>query len=704
MTTALGPFLLAASLQVVPPASAPPDTYRDEGVRSILASAIAARERDMEGILSYEGVARERVYVGLKVARFRRERGLFEGERVARIRWVRGGDRYVEWIGARYQVPLVGNSPEIQAEINADMGDDLLSDGPVALDFDPWDDRMLFGDEWLLHPLSDSAALHYRFASGDTLRLSLPMQDRAITMIEVQVEPRRPDIHLVAGSLWFDQDSGSLVRASYKPARPFDLELIEPEDADEVPGLLKPVTAEIDYVTVEYSLHEFRYWLPRRFALEGEASLGRFLHIPITVEWTVTGYRVNEESEMPIARPLPPGWTRTEQRRDRDGQISYLTVLMPPADSVINSPELSEAAVERAPAAFSDSEIDELRGELEDLLPSQARPGVEWVYGLRDGMARYNRIEGLSFGSSGTLPLPHRFSVQAQGRIGTADREPRGELTFFRGERDRGWALTGYRRLDFGSDWARPLEFTRSVSNLVGGNDQGAFFDALGVELSRVSTGRASRRTLRLFFEEHRAVSKETDFYLQRAIGPDDHMPENITAVEGSVYGGELELRGHKGVDPAGLMLSGRIVLEGAAGDFEYWRWMTSGALSHPFPFRLVGAVEAGLGMSAADTPIQRHFYLGGPETFRGLLTGDLSGSAFWFARTEIANDVAAARVVAFADFAWTGHEERFDTNGFASSVGVGGSLLDGLIRIDLAHVLKGEDGTRLHFYFDGLF
>ena len=706
MITALGAFLVAAPLQVTTPAQVPPDTYRDEGVRSILASATAARERDMEGILSYEGVARERVYVGLKVARFRRERALFDGERVARIRWERGGDRYVEWIGARYQVPLVGNSPEIQAEINEDLGDDLMNDGgPAALEFDPWDDRMLFGDEWMLHPLSDSAALHYRFGSGDTLRLSLPMENRVLTMIEVRVEPRRPDVHLVAGSLWFDQDSGSLVRASYKPARPFDLELIEPEDAAEVPGLLKPITAEIEYVTVEYSLHEFRYWLPRRFALEGEATVGRFLQIPLTVEWTVAGYRVNEvESEMPIAGPLPPGWTRTERRRDRDGQISYLTVLMPPTDSIINSPELSEAVVERAPVAFSDGEIDELRGALEDLLPSQARPGPEWVYGLREGMARYNRIEGLSLGASGTLPLRSRFSVQAQGRMGTADWEPRGELTFYRGERDRGWALTGYRRLDFGSDWARPLEFTRSVSNLLGGHDQGAFFDALGVELGRVSTGRASRRTLRLFFEEHRAVSKETDFYLQRAIGSDDHMPENITAVEGSVYGGELELRGHRGVDPGSLMLSGRIVLEGGAGDFEYWRWMTSGTLSHPLPFRLVGAVEAGLGMADADTPVQRHFYLGGPETFRGLHTGDLTGSVFWFGRTEVANDFAAARLVAFADFAWTGHEERFGTNGFAASAGVGASLLDGLLRIDLAHVLKGADGTRLHFYFDGLF
>ena len=221
MISTLGPFLLAASIQVPTTTTVPQDTYRDEGVREILASAAAARERDMEGILSYEGVARERIYVGLKVARFRRERGLFDGERVARIRWERGGDRYIEWIGARYQVPLVGSNTEIQAGINDDLEDELREELPMALEFDPWDDRMLFGDEWVLHPLSDSAAIHYRFGSGDTLRLTLP--DRALTMIEVRVEPRRPDIHLVAGSLWFDRDSGSLVRASYKPARPFDL-------------------------------------------------------------------------------------------------------------------------------------------------------------------------------------------------------------------------------------------------------------------------------------------------------------------------------------------------------------------------------------------------------------------------------------------------------------------------------------------------
>jgi len=44
-------------------------------------------------------------------------------------------------------VPLVGSSTEIQAEINDDLADELREELPMALECDPWDDRMLFGDE-----------------------------------------------------------------------------------------------------------------------------------------------------------------------------------------------------------------------------------------------------------------------------------------------------------------------------------------------------------------------------------------------------------------------------------------------------------------------------------------------------------------------------------------------------------------------------
>lgn len=706
MSMGLDILFLVVSLQVAAADTIPSDTYRDPGVRSILALAAEARERDMEGILSYEGRVRERVYVGLSMTGFRRERGLFDGERVAIIRWERGGDRYVQWIGARYHVPLIGNSPDVQAELDEGTARNLRDEGtPAALEFDPWDDRMVFGSQWVLHPLSDSAAFHYHFSSGDTLRLGLPAQNRTLTMIEVRVEPRRPDPHLVAGSLWFDQESGSLVRASYKPARPFNLELDQPEDADDVPGFLKPITADIDYVTIEYSLHEFRYWLPRRFALEGEASLGRFLKIPLTVEWTVTGYQVNEEeSEMPIVGPLPRGWTRTERRTERDGKARYVTILLPPADSIIHSAELSELSVEKAPTAFTQREIDQLKGELESLLPSRARPGPEWAYGLGQGMTRFNRVEGLSVGTATTRPLPNRFGLRAEARIGTADLEPRGEVDFFRGEPDRGWTITGYRRLAYVSDWEDPLDLRSSVQILINGEDQAAFYDALGGELTHASAGRSSERTLRLFFEEHRAVAKETDFHLQRVFDSNQFMEDNITAEEGTIYGGSLDLKGHRGVDPGALMLSGRIHVEGAAGDFDYWRWLGSGTIVHPLPFRLIGGLEGGLGMVAAGAPLQRGFYLGGPRTFRGLQDGDLSGTSFWFGRGEIGNEFPAVRLLGFGDFAWTGDSQTLGTDGFLASAGVGASLLDGILRIDLARVVKGGSETRLHLYFDGIF
>ena len=131
---------------------------------------------------------------------------------------------------------------------------------------------------------------------------------------------------------------------------------------------------------------------------------------------------------------------------------------------------------------------------------------------------------------------------------------------------------------------------------------------------------------------------------------------------------------------------------------------MASGALAHPLPFRLIGALEGGLGMAADETPIQRGFYLGGPKTFWGTPTGALIGTAFWFGRAEVANDFPAPRLVAFGDFAWVGDSQRFDSQGFASSVGLVASPLGGLVRVDLARALEGKDSIRLHIYFDSLF
>ena len=180
-----------------------PDAFRDPAAREIMLRAWAARDRDVEGLQSYEGVLRERIYVGLTALRFRRERALFEQERIARIRWSADGERAIHWLGARQAIPIVGadtRRDEVAAqgrveEAGADVRDDLRRElaGDLLHDrdlpgfaLDPTDDRLAFGSDWALHPLSDSADAHYRFASGDTLRIHLPPA-RDVVLHEVRV-------------------------------------------------------------------------------------------------------------------------------------------------------------------------------------------------------------------------------------------------------------------------------------------------------------------------------------------------------------------------------------------------------------------------------------------------------------------------------------------------------------------------------------
>jgi hypothetical protein len=88
----------------------------------------------------------------------------------------------------------------------------------------------------------------------------------------------------------------------------------------------------------------------------------------------------------------------------------------------------------------------------------------------------------------------------------------------------------------------------------------------------------------------------------------------------------------------------------------------------------------------------------------RGYDGGVLGGNAFWTARAEIANSFPAARISLFTDAGWAGDRKDFGNGRPLLSAGVGGSLLDGLIRMDLARGLRNPKGWRFDLYFDGLF
>lgn len=713
---------LGAGAAAAQDAQADDPTYRDAAVRALMERARAAREREVSGITSYEGTLRERIYVGLTALRFRRERGLFEQERVARVRWSDDGERAVQWLGARRAIPIVGADTrrdevqaegevkgageEVRAELRRDLPDELLGDADLSqFPLDPGGSRLLFGGDWALHPLADTADAYYRFSSGDTLRIRLP--DREVRLYEVRVEPREADFHLVAGSLWFDAETASLVRATYRPARPFNLLVDEPEDAEDVPGFLQPVEAELDYITVEYSLHDFRFWLPRRFAAEGEARLGRLVHIPITVEWSVGDYAVNEDStEMPIDGPLPAGWSRHEERVEDEetGKVSYMTIIVPEPDSLLDSPRLSQDFGERTPTAFTDQEIDELRGELDQLVPTyrQYRPHLAW--GLERGLLRYNRVEGLSVGSAVSVPLGAATSVTLQGRIGTGDRDPNVGLSLERGPEDRRWTLSGYfHRLTGMADQNNPFSLTTSLDNLLLGTDHGQYYRATGVSLGYARVGERVRWSLEGFHERQRSVESTTDFFLLQPVR-DYTAPALLEAEPLDLSGGRAALSWFAGVDPNGLILTGRLGAEAAGGDAVYQRVSATLSASHPLPLGLAGAVEVGAGALWGDDPVQRQLFLGGSGSLRGFDTNAFHGQSMWRVRAEIASGFAGARLAVFGDAGWTGPRAEFALTDPAASVGIGVSLLDGLLRADLGHGVRRGSQWKLHLYLDGLF
>lgn len=708
----------------------PSDTYGDPGVEAMILRAREARARDVEGIESYEALMRERIYVGLSALRFRRERGLFQQQRAARFRWERDGERAIQWLGARRTVPLVEGSEEANREISEELADELATEfqpGPLA--FDPWDDRVVFGDSWAEHPLSDSAAIHYRYRSGDTLRVTLPGEQGAITMAEVLVEPRRQDVHLLAGSLWFDVETGALVRASYRPARAFDLEIDEPEDAEDVPGIFKPIRVEIDYITIDYSLHEFRFWLPRRFGIEGEAQIGRLFRVPLTLEWTVGQYMVNEAvSEIPLAGELPPGWTRSERMIRDDGEPRFVTILVPPRDSLEQSSVLLPEELGTTPVAFTESELRDLRRELDGLLPGPDRIQGRFAYGFRDGMLRYNRVEALSAGLGAEFDLTSRTTLGGSARIGF-DLEPNGELFIRRGGSDRQFGFGIYRRLNYVNEREDPFTLGASALSLGVGYENAQFYRSWGAEGTLSSEGRRSRRFLTLFAERQTPAEKHTDFYLTGLISGSP-FPENIRAKDADILGGRVGMDWQVGLDPRSLIASGSIRLEGGYGSFpgasadcipeaceetdsfDYQRVWGSVALTHPLFWGLAGALEVGAGALWGPTLPQRDFYLGGYSTLRGFSAGhqQIYGSGAWMARLEVANDLPVARISVFSDAGWAGPREDFAFDDPYVDVGIGASLLDGIVRFDVARGVRVPGSStvpkewRVHFYLDGLF
>lgn len=683
----------------------PADTYADSGARDMIERARRARGTEAKGLASYEATIAERVYVGLSATRFRRERALFLSEQIARVRWDSAGREIYRWMGSRQEVPIVGEDVEVDEGCRTRDGDETRcgEDPDDLIPLDPQGDRLMLAGESFLHPLADTAAFHYRYASGDTIRIVLPSSGEEITLVQIRLEPRRIEFGLLAGAVWFDRETAALVRGAFRPARDFDLELDEPEDAEDVPGFVKPITASVHHMIVDYALQELRWWLPWRIRFEGEGRAGSLLRVPVAVEISVGDYALNEVDTLDVAEAdLPPGWVRrTSERKEDDGRTIEEVVLIPPRDSLRNSPLLSEDFFSGQPLGFTPEEIDRMERELDELTRARA---VAPPPRSRFGLFRYNRVEALSAGFRRQGPVAGMTGA-GEVRLGIGDWVPNADVSL-RDDLAAGSSVeaSAYYRLQAANDWGDPLSLESSVNALLFGADFGEYYRAGGVSIAHRDESGRFRHDLRMSTEHHEAVEKNTDFSLAELLGKDDP-PPNIEADEIWITALAGRLRTQWGVDPDGVIATTTAWGEGGLGGRQYARLAGAATVGLPLFWRLSAGVELSAGTTFGEVPVQKLYYLSGPRALRASEAGQISGEAFWMARTELGIGLPAVRLIAFGDFGAAGDRGDLSLEDPFISVGGGISVLDGLLRADLARGVQGPGPLRWQFllYLDAL-
>lgn len=716
---ALIPALLLVLQTAAPaPASPPPDdAYLDATARDLVR---LARERSQEAdrsIAAYRTLGRERLSVGLSA--LRRERVLFRRELAARIFWRRDGVGSVEVLGARQVVPVV--------EPGADAPRQAAREA-AQLSFDPGSTVLLRGlDESdstsLRNPLSVGSEAFYRFATGDTTRIRLS-QERVLRLVELRVTPRDPRRPGVQGSVWIDLDTHAAVRAVFRLNRPVDLKRDLGEDAGDIPGILQPIRMDLRYLTIDYGLWGGRWWLPRLVAMEGEARIGRMARLPVRYERGYEEFQVEGEEARGALSALadsldsyvataPADSAATQGRaaatagvrRRCTGQTCWEYRLQRPADSVlVHSEHLPASIYAEGEMIVSEGELAELAQVLRVHFPGQSpwhMPVVEHSL-LSPAMMRYNRVEGLSLAGRVDADFGP-VEADATARIGTADREPSFEVGVDRQGFASRQRVAAYRRLRGVDPDPAAMGFGRSLAALLLGRDDADYFRALGLEATGAVQGETGwEARWRLFAERQSEAVKSTDFSLARLFGQSDGFVDNLAADGADQVGGALALEISRGLDPRGLRWRAEASLLASVGDFQFARPALTLGLGFPLGGGAMGALEAAGGAALGSPPVQSQWFLGGPGTVRGYdATSRVHGPTFWRARAEVARAMTVARLVAFSDAGWVGERNAALLAPQLLSAGVGVSVLDGLLRLDLARALRGQTGWRLDLHVD---
>ncbi|MCE2953887.1 MAG: hypothetical protein ACK6DR_04245 [Gemmatimonas sp.] len=722
--------------------------FRDEAARTMLLGARVARLRQDSALLGYDVRALQRYSIGVGFADKGRARNIVTYESASRVRWQRARGVVVDVQGARTSSGLIPRDA-------LDNGEASMS---ASIPYYPGRDELWVGndvvtgevdDREMVHPMVEGAEAYYVYASGDTA--SIRTGSSVIHLREVRVRPRRPAWNVVVGSLWFDEARGTLVRAAFRFAAPFDFWLnlrdVDSTAAKELLGaiprairpLLPGVRGQMQAVTLEYGLYAGQFWLPRARYAEGvvQVSVAR---LPYRLEESFRYDAVNGADSlagMPpiIVPPEEPLTVRNQPRRDsiaaaqrarrdsvRAGLIDSLRATHPACDTSAFftetrfaadglTPVLTRVPCDRARLATSSALPPADGSDSADVFGVRARAqlvaqvmslGVQPVFApqrptvhVGPGLLRYNRVEGMSVGAAVRQQLGAGYAVNLTGRVGVADRMPNARAEVQRSDLQHTWTLGGYRELAAVGDDA-PLSAGSALGALLFGRDEGYYYRRAGLDLSYVRAPLTSdtRLTWRLFAERQQATGTNATWSLGRPM-----RDSNVTALGAGFAGlgvSSARTLGHAN----GLTLTSVVQVEGAVTDSRarqgYGRAMMQLSLARSLG-AFAGSVQLSGGTSVGQLPPQRRWYVGGTRTLPGLSFGTAGGDAFWLARAEVSRGMPLLRPVLFADVGWAGERNGW-RGGYRplSDVGLGLRALDGLVRADVARALYPVSRTRL--------
>ncbi|HXN77007.1 MAG TPA: ShlB/FhaC/HecB family hemolysin secretion/activation protein [Gemmatimonadaceae bacterium] len=722
---------VAKRLPVTPAVMA--SAFKDPGARDLLLRAREARLSQDSSLTGYDANAYERMSVGMGFTRIGRDRLLLRSEQASHVVWQRGKGAIVDVKGRRSVLPM------IEGVGNGEI--DLGNDGDIP--YAPGRETLWIGSDMakadvseneIIHPLAAGAEAYYTYQSGDSVEFQLPGGQR-LQLRELRIRPRQPKWNVAVGSLWFDASTAHLVRAVYRMAQEMDIMAVakeaneEDHDPDDdiprwVKPMITPMKANVSAITVEYGLHEGRFWLPRSQTIEGEAQVS-FMHIPFKLEQRYTYESVNGTEPMPqltiavidtasdsVSRAArrelrrnecKEGTERVRAHHNREEDLQILVRV--PCDTVAlaHSSELPKSIYDDGEQVFGTAERDALVSEA---LTLGAQPGfAPQVPSISWGLpfTRFNRIEGLSSAIAVEQVLGGGYSTHALFRLGVADLSPNGELSLDRTDGRRKIGVGVYRRLVASNDWGDPLGFSSSLSALFFGRDEGFYYRTWGAEL-KGEKDYGLVNSWRLFAEQQFDATVHTDFAIAHPGGVKGGLT-NINAVNGKIVGLAVGHHSSYGLDPHGFRALTDVKLEAATGTFDYSRGSLQTTLSHGLGSALDGSLTLGAGTSGGQLPIQKQFFLGGVQTVRGQKAGAAIGDSFWMTSAEFGTRSAGFRKIVFGDLGWAGSRTDFSHPGRPlSGAGVGASFMDGLIRVDLAKGIYPEKSVRANLYVEARF